>query len=193
VESQKETGPQAGSLTPAQVRGFRYLEALTEAEAAQVLRKAVPIRLEAGETLFQQASEGHSVYLLSRGRVEIRVDIPGPEDHILAELERGAILGEVALLLDRPRTGSAVALEPCELWEITREAFEADLRSGEGWALKFLLATARVLAHRLDTVNQQVVEFASAARQVAAEQAPASTRVAELDRLRQRLFSDWSF
>ncbi len=184
-------------LTTERLRALRYFETLTDGDAAHVLQEADRVTLAPGEVLFHQGDAGDSVFLLVCGRMQIRVDVPGPEDHILAELEAGAIFGEMALLLDRPRTGSACALEECELLRLYRDKFRADLHGGARWAQRLLMATAQVLAQRLDSVNCQVIELSQAVREVEAEASASSmppvARVAELDQLRKRLFSEWSF
>ncbi len=101
----------------------------------------------------------------------------------------GATLGQLGLLLDQPRSTSVVARGDAQLWEITQKALWAGLDAGDAWATRFLFAAAKALAERLGAVSHQLVGLLDSG----SNQAPPAVRVAELEQLRERLFSEWSF
>jgi CRP-like cAMP-binding protein len=62
-------------------------------------------------------------YILIEGQVDIYRYVEG-EPALVDYLTRGTCFGEIALILDAPRTGDVVTSEPVEVLEITRARFE---------------------------------------------------------------------
>ena len=86
-------------------------------------------RLEAGELLTEQGSEGDDLYLLLDGVLEVEVD-----GEVLAQLGPGAIVGERAILEGGTRTSTLRAVTGCKVavataGQIDREAL-AQLATG---------------------------------------------------------------
>lgn len=173
------------------VQQFRGFQDLSAWEAGVVVRLLEELHLEPGAALFRQGEAGDAAFLLVEGAVDIHVAVPGQADRRLARLETGAILGEIALLLEEPRTASVTAVGPARLWRLERAALETALVRGDSWAIKFLRTTARTLAGRVTTVNQELVQVLGAERGPVTE--AATPRTAELEELRRRLFEEWSF
>lgn len=78
-----------------------------------------------GQTVFEQGERGSFGYFVLEGAVEIRRLSAGARI-VLARLGRGALFGELALFDDRPRAGTAVAVEPTACLVLSR----ADVRRG---------------------------------------------------------------
>jgi CRP-like cAMP-binding protein len=175
-------------LDAAAVRAVPCLALLTEDEAAAGARQLQARRLGPGEVLFREGDPGDSVYVLVRGEVEVRVAGLGG-DHDLATLRSGTLLGEFALLADARRFRSVVAITEAELWELTRDRFEAALNAGEIWATRFLQAAGRELARRLMSVDQELVALMEEGR----SQPQPVARVRELEKLRRKLSGEWTF
>jgi putative ABC transport system ATP-binding protein len=71
----------------------------------------------------RQGDPGDKFYLIRRGRVAVLVDAgQGPQKVI--ELGRQDFFGDRALLTDKPRNATVVALEPVEAYTIGRETFQ---------------------------------------------------------------------
>jgi predicted acylesterase/phospholipase RssA/CRP-like cAMP-binding protein len=93
---------------------------------ARRLLAAEPERvcLSQGETLFEQGDRGDSMYLLLQGRLCVRLRHADGSEMVLAELEAGAIVGEMALLTGQARTATVSALADAELVRCSKESFE---------------------------------------------------------------------
>jgi CRP/FNR family transcriptional regulator len=167
---------------------FRRLD---EADAVELVDQARFVELTAGEVLFRRGQPGSALYFLVSGRIEILAADDAMSDHRLATLDAGAILGEIAVLIDAPRTATAVALADSRLAQIERASFDAALGAHCRWAVVLLRTIACVLAERLSTVDRRLLSLIAA--EGPDEAAAVHARVAELEQLRRRLLSDWHF
>lgn len=106
----------------------------------------------ADEVIFDEGEEGQAIYIVLEGRVAIRRDIQG-ETAVLAEMEPGAVFGDVALLNNAPRLAQARAATPCRLVVFFRDDFMGLLDTHARIASKISLQIARTLANRLRDVR----------------------------------------
>ncbi len=74
-----------------------------------------------GETIIRAGDDGASMFVVSRGSVDVRVDSNGTQ-RTINRLGEGAFFGEMALFTGEPRTASVVAAEETEVLEIGHEA-----------------------------------------------------------------------
>ena len=164
---------------------------LTSDEALQVAGLLGTIHLKSGETLFRQGDACTAVYLLLSGEVEIRIESPGQLPRSLVTLGSGAILGEMGPLTDEPRGATSVARGDTHLAELPYSALHAGLERGDRWATKFLTATAKVLAQRLATLNKETISIMAQLEKSRSSIKPPVED--ELERLRRRLLTEWTF
>ena len=167
---------------------FCFVE-LTPEEAREVAGLLGAIDLESGETLFRQGDACTAVYLVISGEVEIRIESPGQSPHSLVTLGPGAILGEMGPLTDEPRGATSVAITDTHLAELPMGALDAGLERGDRWATKFLMATAKVLAQRLAALNKETISIVDQLEK-SKSKVPVED---ELERLRRRLLTEWTF
>ena len=74
-----------------------------------------------GETIIRAGDDGASMFVVSRGSVDVRVDANGTQ-RTISQLGEGAFFGEMALFTGEPRTASVVAAEETEVLEIGHDA-----------------------------------------------------------------------
>jgi branched-chain amino acid transport system substrate-binding protein len=70
-----------------------------------------------GETMIRRGAEGDSMFIVHDGSVAIRVD-----DHEVARLGPGSVVGEMALLTGETRTADVVAVTDVVAAEINKDA-----------------------------------------------------------------------
>ncbi|HUB51938.1 MAG TPA: EAL domain-containing protein [Terracidiphilus sp.] len=75
-----------------------------------------------GEALMREGERGDCAYIIESGNVEILVQRDGQLLQISTR-GPGSLLGEMAMIDDKPRTATVRALEDCTAIEITREDF----------------------------------------------------------------------
>lgn len=113
------TGPAARTEL---LRRHPLFAGLDEAVMAEMVRFAVVRRFGDGELVFRQGDAGSALFGVLSGRV--RIFAPGPDagEITLNLLDPGEVFGEIAALDGRPRTASAVAMEPTALLQLRRDA-----------------------------------------------------------------------
>jgi CRP-like cAMP-binding protein len=138
-----------------------------------------------GDELLHEGDVGDSMILLLDGKVSIvKSDVNG-RTRELAQLGPGAVLGEIALLEDVPRTATVKALTPVRYFEITRRAFDALLVLESKGATKMLRSIARTLARRQRHANERLVALLVEATQRGVTPPP------EIDRYLDELVIEW--
>jgi CRP-like cAMP-binding protein len=106
------------------------------------------IAFEAGHILFNQGDAGDAAYIVIEGEAEVLVNGPvGPIQ--VAVLGRNAIVGEIAILCDVPRTATIRARERLVCLRISKELF---LRLINEFP-QIAVAVVRELAHRIEMDN----------------------------------------
>lgn len=121
----------------------------TEAELQALLGVAKEREFEAGKTIVREGDSGVGFYLILNGQVEVRKG-----QKMLAKLGAGQFFGEMALVLDTPRTADVVALEKTKCLLLTRWDLRALISSYPDIAMKI----QSELANRLLKTNQALSE-----------------------------------
>lgn len=105
------------------LRATPLFAALDGATLAAVAAAMEPSLLDEGETLFSEGDAGDAMYLVLDGALDVRVGHASGTDTLLDRLGPGAIVGEMALLTDHPRTASVVAQGRTALRRLDRTGF----------------------------------------------------------------------
>lgn len=98
------------------VMGSHLFKSLDEAGRRSLIESGFVTRFEAGDVILKQGDPGDTMFLILEGRVRVETATPGGTVQ-LAELGRGACLGEVSVLTKGPRTATVTAL--AELTTVT--------------------------------------------------------------------------
>jgi EAL domain-containing protein (putative c-di-GMP-specific phosphodiesterase class I) len=88
------------------------------------------VRLPSGGVLFREGDPPTTAFILEEGQVEIRATQRG-KPVVLAVLGPGAILGEMAVIDDAPRTATATALSDCRLIALDRAQIAERIASSD--------------------------------------------------------------
>ncbi|MFI4988305.1 MAG: cyclic nucleotide-binding domain-containing protein [Alphaproteobacteria bacterium] len=105
----------------------------------------------ADQVLFHQGDPGDSAYIILSGEAEVIIDGPdGPL--VIAKLARNAIVGEIAILCDVPRTATVKAKSELVTLRIAKELFFRLITEFPQMGIEIM----RVLADRLERTNNQL-------------------------------------
>lgn len=100
---------------------------LTEEERARVAERLRYAPFSSGETITRQGATAHWLYLLTRGKAQIRTRTEGVSQTV-ATLEAPAFFGEMGLLTGEARTADVVALTDVDCYRLDHEGFESILK-----------------------------------------------------------------
>lgn len=97
---------------------------------------------EPGQILFCEYEPGYDFYFIQDGRIKI-IKTFGNSQKTLDVLEKGDILGEMAILEHEPRSASAIAIDKVRALRFNRENFESLMHSHPQLAFKLLVIFSR--------------------------------------------------
>lgn len=148
---------------------------LPESAFKDVVAGLTSRRVEAGRTIIVEGERGHSMFILSTGRVRVE---KGQPPVLLATLSEGAFFGEMALLQDSTRTASVIAEEDSEILELDRAVIDRLIANHP--------PVAKVLR---DFYQQRLLTTATAVHPFFQPFSPSERRVL-IDRFRARSFAE---
>lgn len=102
-----------------------------------------------GQTIFQEGEPGDNLYIVAEGQVDI---VAGGQ--IIETVGPGGILGELAMIDDKPRSATATARATCLLAPVSRQHFLVLIQRTPAFALQVM----RVMAERLRQTTRQLYE-----------------------------------
>lgn len=103
----------------------------------------------AGARIFSEGDDGRFAYVIEGGQVEVSAFNKGRRV-VLAHLEDGELLGEMALIEDSPRSATAVAIEDTQVIVIERSTLQQHIDTAD----ELLQLLLRVALQRLRTTQQ---------------------------------------
>jgi CRP/FNR family cyclic AMP-dependent transcriptional regulator len=134
-----------------------FLEALTPEEAADLRASGRERHYDAGVALFHEGDDAGSVIVLLAGRAKLTVPLSSDREVIVAVRGPGDLLGELAALVDAPRSATVVTIEPVDALIVSGSAFAAFLDRNARVGLVIL----RLVAERLLYADLQQAQFAT--------------------------------
>lgn len=81
---------------------------------------------KSGQTFIRQGAAANAAYIVTHGRGQVRVS-DGDEDYVIAEIERGDVIGEMGVILEQPRMASIKAASAMQVLRIDKETLLAAL------------------------------------------------------------------
>ena len=103
----------------------------------------------AGTAIFEQGGTSEVMYAIAAGEVSLTHN-----DRLLATLTAGTLVGEMALLEQRPHYVTAVAQTDCKLVPIDRRRFQFLVEQTPYFAIQVMT----IMAERLQRMNQLIAD-----------------------------------
>jgi len=104
-----------------------------------------PVILATGETLFHTGDAADAMYVVLEGSLNVLVG-----DKIVENSQRGAILGEMALVDNAPRGATVVAAEACKLSKVDQHRFQRLIQQNPFFATHVM----KELVERIRSMNK---------------------------------------
>lgn len=138
---------------------FRGLSDTDRAALAGTMR---PRKLAGGEALFRQGQTGDSMAIVVEGAFVVRCEEPDGREVVVAKIDAGNVVGEMACLDPAPRSATVEATNDAVVWVLDRTMFKAMKDNAPSLAVAFMDGLAEVLTGRLRETNARI-ESATAA------------------------------
>ncbi len=126
------------------IEGIPLLKDMTYAAAKRILHTGSTLQCKRGDRIVQAGATSREMYVILSGSVEVRSG-----DHMVAELGRGDIFGEIALISSAPRTADVVALEDVEVLILSQDFLEKGMRTMPDIMSRVLYNLSMILVERL--------------------------------------------
>ncbi len=102
-----------------------------------------------GEVIFKAGDEGHCMYVIQDGEVQVMVG-----DRPIQVLGTGEVFGEMALVDSSPRSADVVAKTDCRVVPIDEDKFMAHVHRTPFFALQMMRLLSDRLRHRMADLAQ---------------------------------------
>ncbi len=107
-------------------------------------------RLDPGEILFKDNDPGDAMYVLLQGTLEVKKDF-----RIITRVDPVDFVGEMALIEDKPRSATVVAIKPSLLLRVNRALFEQYLHMHPGLLLSITRSLSRKIRNDTETITRE--------------------------------------
>ncbi len=97
---------------------------LSNDDLGKFAAKVVGRSYNAGQVITKQGDLGTGLFVITSGSVDVIIDRDAPDEKQVATLKEGESFGEMALLLEKPRSATVVATEPTECFTLVRWDFK---------------------------------------------------------------------
>lgn len=143
----------------AEVQSLRQVPMFRDIDPARLKLLAFTserVQFAGGQRFFAQGDLSDAAYVILDGRANVLLNTPNGEIQV-AELGGNALVGEMGILSDTPRSATITAAEPTTALRIDKRVFLELLAQFPQMAL----AVMRELAQRLERTNAQLVAQSS--------------------------------
>lgn len=129
----------------------KLFDFLSEADAAWFAASGIERYVSHDEVLMEQGSSPDSVCFITEGEFTVQTQHQG--DRLLARLKPGEVVGEMAFVIDRPRSATVLACGYSKVFEVPSEALRQRLEADLDFARRFYEKLTRMLCERLVDVQ----------------------------------------
>jgi CRP/FNR family transcriptional regulator len=107
-----------------------------------------------GQLIVRQGEPGKSLYVIVSGQVRIYTISPDGHEVSVSIFDEGDFFGEIALLLDTPRTANVEAMQTTQVLVLHQQAFRQHLLSNPTTALRVIEALTKRLRHTTENMEE---------------------------------------
>ena len=137
------------------------LTGLDDAQIARLLKAAHWKTVSKGKTLTTQHKPVDELYFICAGRLSVQVD-----GTVMAHLEKGSFVGEIAYLTGNPATATVVVDEPCRILAFSRTRLAKVVASDTHISGLIYQMLGRDLAMKMGQANRRHMAGAESLAQV---------------------------
>jgi len=179
-------------MNPEELKHIAVLQAMDQDALARLAAALEEKRYAEGQAVFAEGDPGDSMYFILEGciRIEKRAQAAGAASKILAVLESGDYFGEMALLDQKPRSASAVAMGAARILRLSKAAFD-QMQASSAAGISVLFAMIRTSSERIRRLSTQVVVYDEVGKAIGEAQDLQTLLDVILQQLSTAAFADW--
>ncbi len=180
-------------MNPEELKHIAVLQAMDDDALARLAAALEQKDYADGRTVFAEGDPGDSMYFILQGciRIEKRAQAAGAGSKTLAVLETGDYFGEMALLDQKPRSASAVAMGGARILRLSKAAFDQMQVTSGAAAMGVLFAMIRTSSERIRRLSAQVVVYDEVGKAIGEARELQTLLDVILQQLAAATFADW--
>jgi CRP-like cAMP-binding protein len=117
------------------------------------------VHLDKGEVLFNEGDQGDFLCYVAQGSLQIIKQNRAGKAVELAVLQRGQLIGEMAIIEHATRSASVLALEETVLMILTRKGFELLLAQHPSIGIVILRSLAKQMSVKIRELSEDFVDL----------------------------------
>lgn len=135
-----------GALSELETHRISALDGFSEDEATRCLEKSTIIECQRGDRILKKGGVARNLFVVLDGTLEVRDD----DEAVLAVLRAGDVFGEMAFLLERPRSRDVyAATDRARILSLSEANLRKLIDSDPGIAARLLLNISKMLCLRV--------------------------------------------
>jgi CRP/FNR family transcriptional regulator, cyclic AMP receptor protein len=139
--------PSSDDITPENLRRVKVFAEMDHAQLESFRRYVEVVKVPKFAKLFSRGDHGDAMYSILEGEMRASLNIDGKETTLFT-MRTGETFGEIAILVQSPRTSDILANEESTLLKLPASAFDKITSEAPALATPFLLAISRMIANR---------------------------------------------
>lgn len=132
---------------------------LSDADREIVEEHMYETHLDAGEVLFSEGDQGDFLCYVVQGSLQILKNNHAGKAVELAVLQRGQLIGEMAIIEHATRFATVQALEETVLMVLTRKGFELLLAQHPNIGVVILRSLARLMSIKIRELSEDFIDL----------------------------------
>lgn len=108
------------------------------------------MEFDEGENLVEEGDFGDVAYIIMKGAADVVINTPSGEQ-LVAQVGENDFVGEIAILIDVPRTATVRATTPLTALAVSKESFFKLITNFPDMSVEVM----RALAHRLERTTRE--------------------------------------
>lgn len=105
------------------LKKFDFFDDLPDEVIHSLVERVEKITLRADEVLFSKGDLGDALYVVESGRVKMVGTDKDGQEVVFNQVGAGAVIGEMAIIDQQPRSAGVIALTETEMLKLSQEAF----------------------------------------------------------------------
>ena len=138
------------------IKDMELLRGFDEKTRGSLLACMRELSVPMGEKVFSRGEQADEIFFVRRGSVRILLPLEGGQHHHLATIGPGDFFGELSFLDHGIRSADVIAKEATDLYAISRNDFEAQVKVDATFGLQVFARLAIAIAERLREADTEL-------------------------------------